>query len=815
MQAAKRLSEHWRPLLGAGAAGFLPLVVLFWATLGTDRLYMGHDIGLQQLALVRVAREALAAGEIPFWNPKMFAGTPLLAPANAGVLSPVWIATAWLPFTLAFTVSAMLSLWLAYAGAAWCAWQRTRSLPGSILAGYVFMLCAPVFLRTFAGHTSILGCVWAMPWMFAAGEGLLRKVSGANLCVLACATAVLMIGNPHIAMLSVLAFGTMMTGRAAWRWRADRDLRRWGGVLAWTAGAGFLGVLLAAPQLLPGFEWAAHSSRSGGLPLEIAKSGSAGLNHLPYFLFPAFYGDTTASNANVMAPPPVQGGGIPTYWEVCGYAGVLPLILVALAWSAGRGRVYGGIALTAVGFALAHHTPLTTIAYYLVPKFDLLRTPGRWLMVTGFALAICAAEGLALLQREDELGTTARRRFRWVAGGAAAIALLTALAATGQPVGIVGGPDSAVAGVPPIAHVTLLLALAAAGGLAAAYHFAPELAKGLLPGLVVVTLVELYLFVAPFVQVERASDSRWPRTVAAAAERLEPGWRFDVAPVTRPDWVRGNHPPIHGYSTAGGYDPAVLRRYMQLYNTVHGLPFNQPTWNAGMTIPEGGAMWSRLLPLLHTRWVVTRSPQLPSPMRLLTQEAGVHLYEYPRPLPRAYVVHMTRVLAEVETPATPDAPPPEPAALQALRTQDFVLHEEAIVAAGGPALDAAPPDAPEPVTVKSETPHRVVLEADVKAVGLLVLCDTWYPGWRCTVNGVETAIHRTNHAYRGVAVTAGRQEVIFTYHCAPFRNGLLIAFAALAALAGSTWWLRRREQQAVPEPEPAPEDAPAEDADAK
>ena len=59
---------------------------------------------------------------------------------------------------------------------------------------------------------------------------------------------------------------------------------------------------------------------------------------------------------------------------------------------------------------------------------------------------------------------------------------------------------------------------------------------------------------------------------------------------------------------------------------------------------------------------------------------------------------------------------------------------------------------------------------------------------------------------------AGRRRVEFTYRCAPFNTGLMIAFVTLIGLGGAGWWLRRRERPAqlqAPEgdaPDSVPED---------
>ena len=47
--------------------------------------------------------------------------------------------------------------------------------------------------------------------------------------------------------------------------------------------------------------------------------------------------------------------------------------------------------------------------------------------------------------------------------------------------------------------------------------------------------------------------------------------------------------------------------------------------------------------------------------------------------------------------------------------------------------------------------------------GLLILNDTWYPGWTAKVNGVPTVIERVNLIFRGVLVQSGQNRIEFSY----------------------------------------------------
>lgn len=81
-------------------------------------------------------------------------------------------------------------------------------------------------------------------------------------------------------------------------------------------------------------------------------------------------------------------------------------------------------------------------------------------------------------------------------------------------------------------------------------------------------------------------------------------------------------------------------------------------------------------------------------------------------------------------------------------------------------------------------PDAVEVNAETSGNGLLVLSDTFYPGWKARVDGRDTPILRADVNLRAVAFPAGRHTVVFTYEPATVRWGIVLSLAgALAALA--------------------------------
>ncbi|MFI5456180.1 MAG: YfhO family protein [Isosphaerales bacterium] len=89
----------------------------------------------------------------------------------------------------------------------------------------------------------------------------------------------------------------------------------------------------------------------------------------------------------------------------------------------------------------------------------------------------------------------------------------------------------------------------------------------------------------------------------------------------------------------------------------------------------------------------------------------------------------------------------------------------------------------ETVKVSYPTPRRSVLEARLESPGLVILSDVYYPGWELTIDDKPATIYRVNGMMRGASVPAGTHRLVYTYAPRSFRDGGVISFLGMAALA--------------------------------
>ncbi len=196
-------------------------------------------------------------------------------------------------------------------------------------------------------------------------------------------------------------------------------------------------------------------------------------------------------------------------------------------------------------------------------------------------------------------------------------------------------------------------------------------------------------------------------------------------------------------------------------------------------------------------------------------DKAVSIYENPTALPNAYVVTKVKrvddfkeaqkiagtgdfasgiaAVIEKEAPAAflsarPDTAAGELKKRSAADTASARIRLPAGSTAPGVTVSLPEPfseDRPEPVgtTAKKEkvksakvlTESNNSVRVEATGPGLLVLTDTYYPGWSVKVDGESTEIYRVNGVVRGVFISAGSHTVDFKYLPRSFLAGVILA----------------------------------------
>ena len=392
------------------------VLLLYYPLLFTNRVLASGDALLYFYPYRDYVAAALRAGQLPFWNPYLFAGAPLLANPQAAVLYPLHWPLIWLPVTAQVYWSAALHTWLLAMGG----YALLRAWGASAWAGLVtaLVLAGSGFVGGLLGHINQLNAAAWLPWaaLFlvlpppAVGENQAMpwwpRLVGRGIGFGLATALMLLAGHTQSAYINLFGLGLWcLAPILTWLWERFRARSRHPSVpvpasvrlsvhtvaplLIYSSGV-LLALLLSAAQLLPTLELSQLGIRSSGLSYLDATSFSLKPWQLGWTLLPS-YGLVSLQTVF----------DTPAYTEFVAYIGLTGLLLAGYGAWRGRGpaRTFG-LLMVGLGLllALGRWNPLYFVLHQVVPGFDLFRVPARWLMLYTLGAAVLAGLGWDVLR---------------------------------------------------------------------------------------------------------------------------------------------------------------------------------------------------------------------------------------------------------------------------------------------------------------------------------------------------------------------------------------------------------------------------------
>jgi len=744
------------PRIGAYAA-LAALVVAWWATRFAgygERLDL--DALLYFLPTYAATWSRLRAGVLPLWNPYQLCGIPWIGTLQGGTFYPFHVVYGFLPLNQALAVSGALHLVIAATATAAFVRRLGLGAAPALLAAVVFALRGEVAAALVAPN--LLEALAWLPVGAVAIADLVRAPGRRAVALLAAATALsFLAGYPQPTVYVVYAWASLFLAllvheRPSLAGIAAR-VGTFGGALA-------LGAAVAAVQLVPALEL-----------LQVGTRDPQGLTDQTMFPISAF-----------LTPGMIFLRGHAISGSLLAF-GLFALAIAPAAVLARDRRAIGwwavGLAVLTMAWSLGRYTRLFDL-YLALPALRLFRNPQRMLFVTNFAIADAAALGLATLTDEEARGP--RRRLLPIA--VMALALL-------------GLGDLIRLGWAPKATPTLVaFAVAACVAIVALVAVTGPRRRAIGWAIAVVAAIEI--------ACNPWFDFRLPYTAddVAVYRKLDPDFRrlAELAPHDRVWRARTDIDVTQALKLSTwyrlrsltDYEPVNLQRqsdYFTYFVDGSVIAKRRPWLFAGdittVDPPPGGTgagARHRLLDVAAVRFVTFARGMLLFPeIATFVRTAGLgvrerteHLVilENPTAVPRAYATY--RVTA---------APADADALLAALSDESFDPLASAFVE--GPFPFVTPADAPRGhgVTFVRDDETDVELEATLAQPGLVVLADSFYPGWRATIDGEPAPILATNHLFRGVATPAGTHRIRFVYAPASVRLGASVSVAGLVVLA--------------------------------
>ncbi len=95
------------------------------------------------------------------------------------------------------------------------------------------------------------------------------------------------------------------------------------------------------------------------------------------------------------------------------------------------------------------------------------------------------------------------------------------------------------------------------------------------------------------------------------------------------------------------------------------------------------------------------------------------------------------------------------------------------------------------VSLVSYQPEKIIFKTTSTGDELLFLSDTYYPGWKASIDGRETPIYRADFAFRTVTVPKGDHVVTMEYQPISLKIGALLSALGIVLFGTTIFWLRK------------------------
>jgi hypothetical protein len=722
-------------------------------------LYWG-DICLFFLPLNSFLKDSLANGLVPLWNPYLYCGAPFVGNPQVSLLYPSTLLLPLLKAPVAIMISDVIHIFAA--GVFFWLFARKGSLQLPLLpalfSAVTYMLGG--FFVAKAQFPNMLASLAYVPLLLYQTELLVKSPTLRRSIIFAAVLGMqLLAAHTQITVFSLY----LMVPYGLLVYFSEHNRANFFSVLAFAVFGGVVGAALACGYWLPVAQLL-HSSARQVLTLRTANRFYLPWREVADLVLPHLYGSPSRGDFHAHG----------NYWEIDNYVGVAvvglaiitlvklvlgklprPIIIQTTFWLI--------VFIISVWAATGSQGRLYPILFRFLPLLKAFHDPGRLMLGANIAIALFAGAGLKELQS-------------WL-------------------------PPSRQT---PVALLVLLLAVVSMG-----WHD-----RGIYP-LKLVSAIE-GMTKAPIPEYLSRSDNRavGPRILMVDSAG---SWQsfttyktyeeHDSNFVTQwPDTLCPDLGMTYRIPEAGGYDPEFRRDSQEMIDLAEQ-PFKSAkqkstsiqTMNASNVSPYLACLGIKYLIAYRVRDVhfTGMRPVIRSTWR--RHDRRVTVYQNLDYVGRAEAFRRwTSVSSQKQAFDSLDQMLASPYAPSLF---DRPVIEQATMSPGTDVSFSGPAELP--VTFISDDPDRVRLTVPSSTGStMLVLRDTFHPGWQATVNGRPFVVLRANVNQRSVIIPGSRNikpdVIVFRYRPEVFLFGFYVSLVSLsfilAILIGKT------DRQIVPDP---------------
>ena len=428
------------------------------------------------------------------------------------------------------------------------------------------------------------------------------------------------------------------------------------------------------------------------------------------------------------------------------FVGVAALALaflgLAICWRDPRLRLLAAVGLGGLVYALGHFSVFQGFLYGLVPELDKARVASTAVFIFEFGVAVLAAFGV------DQLGSSDPspwlRRVMWALLSFAVVTLAVFEVMLINKL------------VVPSAETTMLVPYMALGVAALLYAATRGGLSRTQTGVLMLLLVLMELgnntgsVISSRTDDYRAKSLNEMRANADVAGFLknQPGFfRASVANDAFPE----NWGEWHGVDMSEGYLASIT-------GNIHRMEF----WRFPTRMLFGVA------------YTIADNPTSDGGEQVFAGASGIKVCKHAEVFPRAWAVHQLRQARDADEEN------------RMINDHLAEFHDMAFLLEPPPAVETC--GSPDHVGLQEHAPNRVRIQARMACKGMVVLSDTFFPGWHASIDGSSAPIYEVNEAMRGVVVPAGTHTLTFQYRPLSVIAGFLLTLAGVGGAIALALW---------------------------
>ncbi len=762
----------------------LPILLFHEKIVWQGWIICGGDMINQFVPWRQFALQELSEGRMPWWNPHVFCGAPLAANIQTSLFYPTNVLNLFFSVERTFSLSLVFHHILAALTMYLFLLKLFSNKPAACLGAVLYAWSGFFITHAHDGHLIHVRAYALLP-LALYFQTFFRQQFDLRIFFLFALSLAGMFYAGHTQIPLYVFY--LLIFRACW-WGGESYLksRKWGEALRFPlrtcAGIG-IALALSAAVLLPLYELSTKTAgRAGGADYEFATGDSMPPQHLLTFVAPYFYGNPVAE-AKESRFWETQTG----YHEICGYIGILPLLLFCFAFIRTEHRKQADdcihretlfFALVAVGglfFALGRYNPLYPLLYYGLPGWSFFRVPGRLVLIFIIGMSVCCAFGL------QNWANINIQRIKNSAG--LKIAAIGSLLFFFLVLSLIISKSAILSYLREIEIERSLAALNYSVERRAVSQQLPdilfEIRYSWMLGSSLLGLIFLIAsWCALWTMLKLRSSYRWafPLLLLLAdlivfSYRFFPtqspeAWREEYFPQTSlvsflQENAKGNrvvclddaighpglqyHPELrpnrlmmYGIESARGYDPIILDSYSRYINRIYNRPPETPQGGLLFFAPPLEARTQKGFNEMNVKYVVTTT-FLPKPFQLAWKEENspLKIYENPNVHPRFYG-----------------------------ESGEQISNMEII----------------------QQHPTNVVVSIDAPEEGRVIWSQNCYPGWEVYLDNTKVKMNLYQDTFFAVDIPPGQHRIQYIFN--PFSFKLGVGISLLTLLSGIVFALK-------------------------